>query len=276
MDTLKKPISTKIASMLTQHRLSIILQFSVITAVIVAFYWQDLSVVFNNAFSDESSFHILAIPFIFGYLLYRKRKMINASLSQQSQSTNFFSKNLSVLTGILLCATAILAYWYGSYTFLPLEYHMLTLPILTTGLILIIFNEQVLRQAAFPIIFLLFLIPPPTEWLFSVGATLSTWSATAANALANTFGMTSALSAQYGSPVITLTRPDQTIMSFSVDVACSGIYSLIGFTIFAVFIAFITRGKLWHKPAILIMGIPLIIALNIIRLTTILTIGYYY
>ena len=62
-------------------------------------------------------------------------------------------------------------------------------------------------------------------------------------------------------------------MNFSIDVACSGVYSLIGFVIFAVFIAYINRGKLYGKLAILLLGIPLIIVLNIIRITTILAIG---
>jgi exosortase/archaeosortase family protein len=153
---------------------------------------------------------------------------------------------------------------------------MITLPVFVAGLTLIQFNGKILRQLAFPIAFLLFLTPPPTDLLYSVGSTLSDLSAHSSNTLVNVFGMASTISAQYGTPVIILTRQDHSLMNFSVDVACSGVYSLIGFLIFAVFIAYITRGKLWNKLAILIMGIPLIIALNIIRITTILAIGYNY
>jgi len=203
--------------------------------------------------------------------------MVRATLRQESQNTfSSFSKNLTGIVGILLCTTAFLAYWFGSYTFTPLEYHMLTLPVLVAGLTLILFNGKTLRQLAFPIAFLFFLTPPPTDILYSIGSTLSDLSALASNALANAFGMASTISAQYGSPLITITRPNQSIMNFSVDVSCSGVYSLIGFLIFAVFIAYITRGKLWNKFAILIIGIPLIIALNIIRITTILAIGYNF
>jgi len=53
------------------------------------------------------------------------------------------------------------------------------------------------------------------------------------------FGLHAVLSTNYGSPVITLTLPNNTTLPFSVDVACSGIYSLIGFAIFALFIAYI-------------------------------------
>ncbi len=86
-------------------------------------------------------------------------------------SSSIFAKNFAVIVGILLCAIAVLAYWFGSYTFTPLEYHMLTLPILASGLILILFGSQTLKQLAFPIVFLFFLTPPPTEILYSVGST---------------------------------------------------------------------------------------------------------
>ena len=262
---------------ISQHKLAVAIKSFFIVAVVVAFFLQDLNLVFRNALSDEATYHILAIPFLFGYLLYRKRAMVSATLKQEgATASSVFAKNFTVIVGVLLCATAVLAYWFGSYTFTPIEYHMLALPVLTAGLILILFNGQTLKQLAFPIAFLFFLTPPPTEILYSVGSTLSDLSAHASNALANAFGMASTISAQYGSPIITLTRPDQTIMNFSVDVACSGVYSLIGFVIFAVFIAYITRGKLWSKLAILIMGIPLIIVLNIIRITSILAIGNSY
>jgi exosortase/archaeosortase family protein len=277
MRNLGIPKNVDMSSVLSQHRLSIAIKFSAIAAAIIALYAQDLSLVLSDAISDEATFHILAVPFLLVYLLYRKRKMIAATLHPSKTGTNnVLLNNFSLIAGTVLSAAAIIVYWYGSYTFTPLEYHMLTLPFFTAGLTLILFNGSTLRQLAFPIAFLVFLTPPPTEILYSVGATLSDLSAHASNALANLFGMSSTISAQYGNPVITLTRPDQSPMSFSVDVACSGVYSLIGFIIFAVFIGYITRGKLYQKLAILIMGIPLIIALNITRITTILAIGYNY
>ncbi len=272
----KLPAISQLAPSDNKNTIVVTARFFAVAIAILALYSQDLSMVFNDALHSEASFHILAVPFIFGYLLYRKRNMVSASIPLSSTSKNFFQKNFSTITGIVLCATAFLAYWFGSYTFLPLEYHMLTLPIFAAGLILILFNPQTLRQLFFPIAFLIFLTPPPIEILYTAGATLSDLSAVASNGLASILGLHSTLAGNYGSPIITLTRPDQTVMNFSIDVACSGIYSLIGFVIFAVFIAYITRGKKRNKFAILLMGIPLIIALNIIRITTILVIGYNY
>ena len=261
---------------LNQHTLAVATKFSFVAAVVVALYLPDLTMVFTGALTNEATYHILAVPFIFAYLLYRKRRMVSASLQNNQTSVNVFQKYFSSLAGTLLCAAAVLAYWYGSYTFTPLEIHMLTLPLLAAGLILILFNTATLRQLIFPIAFLVFLTPPPSEILFGLGSVLASLSASASNMLASIFGLNSSLSVNNIGPVITLIRPDQTSLVFTVDVACSGIYSLIGFTIFAFFIAYITRGKLWNKLAIAILGIPLILALNIIRITTILAIGYNF
>ena len=275
MQTPKVP-TAKIASMLNEHTIVLTLKFSVVTIAVVALYFQDLTMIFTGALNDESTFHILAIPFLFGYLLYRKRHMITASLQPQT-SARGFQKYFSVLSGVCLCAVAILMYWYGSYSFTPLEFHMITLPFLAAGLVLILFSTQTLKQLLFPIAFLVFLTPPPSEILFGVGSALSTISASASNGLANVFGMHAVLSSINGSPLITLIKPDGTSLPFSVDVACSGIYSIIGFVIFALFIAYIMSGsRLRQKAAILVMGIPLIIGLNIIRITTILAIGYNF
>jgi len=276
MQDLKNLNTSKMTSLLNQHRLAIALKFSVITAAVIALYFQDLSLVFRGALTDESTFHILAIPFIFAYLIYRRRKMIDASFQNEKTGANGFQKIFSTIAGVSLFAISIFTYWYGSYTFIPLEYHMLTLPFLTAGLILILFNLQTLKQLIFPVAFLIFLTPPPAEILYGVGSALANLSASASNFLANTFGMHSTLSISNTGPIITLLRPNQTALPFNVDVACSGIYSIIGFLIFALFIAYITPGKLRNKFAILVMGIPLILGLNIIRITTILGIGYNY
>ncbi len=267
---------SQLALGLSQHSLAIAIKFAVIALIIVVIYEQDLGLVFGGALNDESSFHILAIPFLFAYLLYRKRKMIGATLQQPLKKTLGLKAHLSIIIGAFLFATSILTYWYGSYTFTPLEYHMATLPFVAAALILILFNPNTLRQALFPVAFLIFLMPPPSEILYSIGAELSNLTAVISNGIINLFGVKTVLTDTYGSPLIILTRPDNTTMNFNVSVACSGIYSLIGFTIFALFIAYITRGRLRNKLFILVSGIPLIVALNTVRITTILGLGYAY
>jgi exosortase len=254
----------------------LLLKIVTIVAAVLAVFHPDLTIILNDALVSESMSHILIIPFLFIYLLYRKRKMLRAVIPIEKQGHPRQLRPLPTIAGIVLSTAAILLYWHGSYTFTPLEYHMLALPIFSTGLTLVLFNPQTLRQLAFPLAFLVFLIPPPSEILYGLGSTLSIVSSEVSYALINSLGIPSTLTSEYGNPVIEITRPTGTTISFAVDIACSGIYSLIGFLIFAVFIAYIMRDKPWKKLTLFLIGFALIYILNIARIATILLIGYHY
>jgi exosortase len=261
---------------LQNNRLFLAIKILPIAAVTIALFFQDLMLVFTDALQSDTTSHILAIPILFTYLIYRKRKMVRAVVPLENQNQPKSTRYLSPIIGLLLCTTAVLLYWHGSYTFTPLEYHLIALPIFLAGLILVVFNPQTLRQLAFPIAFLFFLTPPPSEILYYVGATLQILSAEASTAIANLLRVPSTFTNIDGSPTIILTRPDSTTLTFTVDIACSGIYSLIGFLIFIIFVAYITRDKLWKKTALFLIGLPLVYSLNILRITIMILMGYYY
>jgi len=269
-------LQNRLKQFLNRDNLILLLKVSALTLATLAIYWQDLAIIMSDAVESEITNYMLAIPFILLYLIYRKRKMLRTVATFENEYEPKRTGRMSLVIGVLLCLASVTFYWYGSYSFTPLEYHMATLPIFLAGLTLILFNPQTLRQAAFPIAFLIFLTPPPAEILYALGSTLSVISSEASYTIVKAFGIPSALSSEYGNPTITITRPDGTTIPFAVDIACSGIYSLIGFLIFAAFIAYITRDKTWKKPAIFLIGLPLIYALNIIRITIILLIGYHY
>jgi len=254
--------------------LMLALKAATMTIAIIILYLRDLAIIFNDALNNEATSYILIVPILLAYLIYRKRKMLRATMPTDAENPPKNTRHLPTLAGILLCITAIILYWYGSYTFTPLEYHILTLPIFTAGLVLILFNPQTLRQALFPVAFLAFLTPPPSEILYGLGSTLSVISSEASTAIANLFRIPATLT-EYNTTII-VTRPDNTTMSFAVDIACSGIYSLIGFLVFVAFLAFIVRDKLWKKLATFTIGFPLIYLLNILRITIIIGIGYQF
>ena len=252
------------------------LKVSTVVGAVLVFFFQDLAIVTNDALKSEFTSHILAIPFLFAYLLYRKRKILGAAVRLETQNQLKGRRRLPTVAGALLSITATLLYWHGSYTFTPLEYHLSVLPIFTAGLALVLFNTQTLRQLAFPLAFLTFLTPPPSEVLFVLGSTLSVISSEASYRIASLLGIPSTLTSEYGNPIVRIARPDGTIVSFAVDIACSGIYSLIGFIVFAVFIAYMIRDGPHKKLAVFLIGLSLIYTLNILRITTILIIGYHY
>ncbi len=262
---------------LPHNRITTTVKAGAIFLTVLAFYWQDLTIVANEAIQSEFMTHILAIPFLFAYLLYHKRQMLKAVIPFKNAKTTpnrtIFS---SVTIGAILCLLAVVVYWYGSYTFIPLEYHMVSLIIFIVGCVMLMFNKFTLRVLAFPVAFLIFLVPPPLEIIYALGSTMSTISSESAHTILKGVGLPVTLMEEYQTPVIILEKPNRPPLTFAVDIACSGIYSLIGFLIFSIFIAYISKGRAWKKVATFLIGFPLIYALNIVRITIIVLIGNQY
>jgi exosortase len=241
----------------------------------LAIYYQDLVIVVNDALHSDFMGYILFMPFLFGYLVYRKRKMIRASISFETCAPRKKIFPYKEVAGVLLLLITFLTYSYGSYTFTPLEYHIFTLPVFVASCILIMFNPQTLRHLAFPLLFLFFLTPPPVQTVFQAGSALSVLSSQAAYTILKALALPVSLTAEFGNPALVIQKDVGGPLVLAVDVACSGIYSLIGFLIFAIFIASIARTKIWKKTAIFFVGLPLIYALNVLRIIIIALIGNY-
>lgn len=156
-------------------------------------YYLDLQIVFLDAIQNEATNQILLVLPILTHIIYRKRRILRAEISVEQSNWSRTSQHFTTLIGALSCTAATVSYWYGSYTFTPLEYHILTLPILTAGLVLVLFNLETLRQLIFPIFFLFFLTPIPEELLFKLSSVLSTSSSLVSSAVANLLGVARAL-----------------------------------------------------------------------------------
>lgn len=241
----------------------------------ITLFFQDLFMIFSDAVQNETTSYLLIIPFLLVYLVYRKRKMINAAIRLES-SRLLHRIPVNELIGVLLLLSSITLYWYGSYTFTPLEYHLLALPLYVLACVLLLFNTQTLRQLAFPMVFLFLLVPPPADILYNVGTVLSSVSSEAAYSILTLFRLPATLSYEEGTPTIFLTQQSGASIQLAVDVACSGIYSLLGFFIFALFMVFLIRDKPWKKAVVFAVGFPLIYLANVLRITSIGVIGYYY
>ena len=257
-----------------QGRISLGIKILTVSLVPLLLYLEDLLIVMNEAINSDLTTHILIIPFLVIYIIYRKRKILTALANQFTYTPFIKSSLLIIVIGSLICVLAYLIKWFGSYTFQPLEYHIASLPLFISGIIIIIFNIHIFRSLLFSIFLLIFLMPPPLEIAQSIGSALAIISSEAAYNLLKTIRLPVRLLITYGNPVIFLNTPSGTEIPFAIDIACSGLYSLIGFIIFAVFIAYIARGPIKKKIFIIFIGLPLIYTLNIIRITLIVLIGY--
>jgi hypothetical protein len=129
---------------------------------LLALFFDDVALIFSEAFQNVTTTCVVVVPFALGYRVYRKRKMLKAIFYINSECQLKRFEYLSSMIGALLVLTGVLLYWYGSYTFVPLAFHMLALPPFAAGLILFLFGPKTLRMWVFPIILLFFMIPPPS------------------------------------------------------------------------------------------------------------------
>jgi len=266
-----KPLYFSVA----QSQIALSIKAAATLAITLAIYFQDLTLIANEALQSDLMSYLLAVPFLYAYLIYRRRKMVRATV--QFETTDKFGKPkyTSEIVGSLLCLTGFLLCWGGSYTFYPLEYHMLSLPIFAAGLILIIFNAKTLQVLAFPIVFLFLLTPPPSELVAIWGASVATLSSNVSYGILKAVGFPVTQITEYGAPVLALTDPSGSQISFVIDVASSGIYSIIGFSIFAVFIMYVARGPIWKKATACLASISLIYILTIVRIMILILVGHW-
>jgi len=261
-----------------------ILAAVLIAITIYVVYGGDLLILANEAIQSESFNHVLLIPFFAAFLIYLKRDTVKASLILDKYSKKTTTKYVDALIGASFCLTAFLIYWYGSNTFYPLEYHILSLPIFLLGLTLILFNLKATLTLALPILFLLFLVPLPTQFMYAAGGTMASFNTQASYSILKTAGLPVELSPAYGPPTIVLNTTSTSVdnashvlqAQFTIDLPCSGIYSLTAFAMFAVFLGFITTASITRKILIVVIGFLTFEILNVIRISTTVVIAYWF
>jgi len=246
-----------------------------IMSAILIVYWQDLSVLANEALQSEAVGHIILVPFLISYLIYRKKELVKASFALEKLRGKTRIVSFSDVLGVAFCLSAFLLYWYGSYTFYALEYHIISLPLFVIGIILILFNVKALKVLIFPILFLLFLIPPPSAIIYTAGGIMADFHTQASYTLLKACGLDVQLDSSYGSPTIILNKASESPIPFTIGLPCSGIYSLIAFIMFAAFLSYIIRGSIIKKLTLFITGFLILQALNIVRMSSIVLIGYW-
>ena len=254
---------------------SILSIVSIILPILIV-YRHDLEILGNEALQNEALGHILLIPLLSGILFYLKRDVVKTSYAIRRQPKRGMTRYADEIIGVSICLVAFLIYWYGSYTFNPLEYHLFSLPIFLFGIMLILYNVKATIASVIPIAFLFFLIPPPTKSIYALGGVLADFNTQASYIILKTLNLPITLSTAYGPPILVLTTSLGNQISLTIDLACSGIYSLVAFAIFAAFLAFITSASPIRKIGVLLIGFIIFDFLNIARITIISSAAYFF
>lgn len=160
---------------------------------------------------------------------------------------------------LLLAALAVhlWAIWWRAFYI-----SALTIPFLLFGLLVTLYGWRSAKIFAFPLAFLLLMVPLPLAERF--GPVLEGWTATSATAFAQFIGVAAT---NNGSEVF---LPNST---FSVGIPCGGLSSAISIITLATLLAYIVNGSIWARGAIFLAAIPIALAANTLRISLLFAIA---
>ncbi len=220
--------------------------------MILSFYYNTISWLVESWMYNEYYSHGFLVPIISAYIIWNMRTELGSMEKKSSQA------GLAIFTGsILLQGISVLL----TIRFLSGISLLLTL----AGAIIYLYGWEFMKKIRFPFLFLILMIPLPFVYMITSPAqTISVFSA--AN-LANLIGIPTVREG------LLLTIPAG---AFEVGVECSGINSLISLFTIGIIFSYVLEGSNLMKATILISTIPLAMAGNILRITSILVVASKY
>jgi exosortase len=192
--------------------------------------------------------HSRLIPFIFLFLLWYHRE---ALLKARKEGNNW---------GLALIGLGILIYVVAARS-LQARLALVGLPVLLGGVVLYLWGKQVARIVAFPIAFLIFLVPAAAieQTSFRLQFVIT--------------GIVEWLSALLGIKIYsvgTTLRAVDGSWGFDISEGCSGIRSLIAMVMITAIFVHIVERKLWKKITIFGLSVLFAIIGNVGRIFTII------
>jgi len=223
-------------------------------------FWRTLDALVVYSFHNESSSHILLVPFVTAYLLFTERKRI------------FAAARPSIPIGAALIFVGIAFYWTAARnSFLwqgndALSATTLALVLIWVGGFLSSYGLVSTRAALFPLFFLLFMVPLPDKALGWTIFVLQQGSTDVTCFLFNALGV----------PVL---REGfvLTLSSVKIEVAqeCSGIRSSIALFITCLLAARFFLRTWWKIVFFVLLVFPLVVIKNGIRIATLTLLSIY-
>ena len=205
-----------------------------------------------NADPDYS--HGFLIPFIAAYFLWERRHHLLACPPQPDRlGVALIGIGLSILLVGLVGAELYL--------------QRVSLLIVLAGGVLLILGRAALKVLAFPIGFLLFMIPLPAIVVNAIAFPLQLFAAKTATYCLDTFGI----------PVL---REGNVIVLASTKLevaeACSGIRSLQALVALGTVFAYFSQPLLWKRWVLVMLSIPIAIAANAVRVSGTGVLAHYW
>jgi exosortase len=225
----------------------------------LAFYKTLSAVIRYSLASSDSSSHIVLIPIISFFLLYLERQKI------------FSITRTSIVPGASLALLSIFFYWLVNRSSFPQGNWQLALETLCVVLVwiagfLLCYGFAALRAAAFPLLFLLLMVPLPDVILDRAIYALQSGSTEISYLI---FQMVGTPVSRHG---FLLSVPGVTI---EVAKECSSIRSSIALFITCLLAAHLYLRTVWKKFVFVVLGLLVSVVKNGIRISTLTLLSVY-
>jgi exosortase/archaeosortase family protein len=246
------------------QRFGLEIRIAIIAISSIVIFYQDLYVIGSDALASSYYNYVLVIPFLSAYLIYRKRRLLSAVVLLREDKER---SKTNLVIGISSLVVALITYLYGSGTTYSLDYHILSILVFVGASILLLFNRRTLWLLSPSLLLFIAALPSLTQFGLSFWLAMSWLSIIPAQwILAQLIGLNVIITLpSQNIPTLFLTTASGSTYSFAVGVASSGVYSVVGFTLFAAFLGYISKGALWKKVLLFVLGYPLLIVINILR-----------
>lgn len=220
--------------------------------VSIAFFGESIATIFNAVINREGSSHGLFVPFLSIFFLWTKRDIIKSITPRYD------------LLGIPLMAAALILLFLsvGNYQFQFMVYILFI-----SGLIVTMFGRSFFKPTAFPILFLITMIPIPTGIYEAIANVTRHISFGGSLGIISFFGMT------YIKTGWIIELPNATL---EVAMSCSGIRYLISYFVFGMAYGYLEKETFRARVAILFAVVPISLGAGILRLTVIFVMTYLF
>jgi len=216
-----------------------------VSAALLYLYLPVLADLATQWSTDPNYSHGFVVPFISAYFLWERRDALQRTPVRGSA----WGYVLLVLSAGLLIVGEAASFGYAA---------RVSLLVALAGLILFLRGAEALRIAAFPLAFLLFMIPPPAIVMNQIALPLQLLAAKFATGTLDALGV--AVLRQGN--VIALAP-----VRLEVTEACSGIRSLVALLALAVLFASLSRRRWEIQALITLSAIPIALITNAARIT---------
>jgi len=229
--------------------------FAALGLLFLAGYYDVLKWMLERYLSPDSYYsHGFIVPLVTGYLIWKRLPNLR---NMEPRGTWW---------GLVLVVCALSLHLFSTIIYV-FSFSGFTIPLLIWGIFLFLYGPQITRQVAFPLGFLIFMLPVPQAVISAVSFPLKIAVAKTGVWIASWIGVPIHLSG------FNITIPAGTLL---VGNPCSGLRSLVAFLALGSFLACISDMPGRPKVLLFLLSIPIALASNLIRVPLLILASHFY